>query len=261
MFWFCIKKNFCDGWDTIFMLLVVNLIMVSLAVAAFFALAAVVVNQIVMLAGFALFLCILMIPLFAYGSLAAQVAAFKSVTLKEFFIAFVRVWKDAVRFALIIAALVFMAVVALPFYLRMGGLLGIALGAVIFWFFLLSAMAFQWFIPLRFLLPQDSFFKSLKKSYIIFFDNTAFSVCYFFYQLTLMALSVVVFFLLPSFAGMALAQTNALRLRLYKYDWLQSHPEEAANKKRHIPWDELLAEDRETLGPRSLRSFIFPWKD
>ncbi|MDR3284529.1 MAG: hypothetical protein LBS97_05065 [Treponema sp.] len=260
MFLFCLKKNFCDGWDNIFLLLVVNLLIVILAMAAYFAIAAAVIHQALMLAGFVLFLCVILIPVFAFGSLASRVAAFKSVTMGEFFAQFARVWKDAVRFALIIAALVIIGVVALPFYLRMGTLLGIALGAVIFWFFLISVMAFQWFIPLRFLM-NDSFLKSLKKSYIIFFDNTAFSVCYFFYQLALIALSVIVFFLLPSFAGIVLAQTNALRLMLYKYDWFEANPQEAAKKKRHIPWDELLAEDRESLGPRSLRSFIFPWKD
>ena len=32
-------------------------------------------------------------------------------------------------------------------------------------------------------------------------------------------------------------------------------------ERRQIPWEELIYEDRETLGPRKLKSFIFPWKD
>ena len=75
-------------------------------------------------------------------------------------------------------------------------------------------------------------------------------------------LSVFLAFLIPGLAGIALAQTNAFRLRLYKYDWLEQHtdltPKEA---RKHIPGGELIAEDRETLGPRSFKSFIFPWKD
>jgi hypothetical protein len=172
------------------------------------------------------------------------------------------VWKDAVLFALIVAVLSVMAVVVIPFYFRMNSLVGLALSAVIFWVRVLSVLAFQWFIPLRFLLNNDLFFKSLKKCYIIFFDNATFSICYFMYQLVIMALSLFLGFLLPSFSGIVLAQTNALRLRLYKYDWLEAHPELPPGKERkHIPWDEVLAEDRETLGPRSLKSFIFPWKD
>jgi hypothetical protein len=263
MYWFCLKKNFCDGWDNIFLLLIANLTVVLLSVGAFFAISAVMINEFLLFLCFALFLCITMIPIFAFGSIAVQLSNFKSSSLKEFFTAFARVWKDAVFFALIVSLLSVMAVVVIPFYFRMNSLLGLALSAVIFWVLVLSVLALQWFIPLRFLLNNDSFFKSVKKCYIIFFDNAAFSVGYFIYQFVLMALSLFTFFLLPSFSGLVLNSTNALRLRLYKYDWLEEHREltPGSKERKHIPWDELLAEDRETLGPRSLKSFIFPWKD
>jgi hypothetical protein len=55
---------------------------------------------------------------------------------------------------------------------------------------------------------------------------------------------------------------NALRLRLYKYDYLEAHPEiKTAKERRIIPWDELIQEDKDALGPRSFKSFIFPWKE
>ena len=44
-------------------------------------------------------------------------------------------------------------------------------------------------------------------------------------------------------------------------DWLEEN--DAFNdieKRRNIPWDELLEEDKESLGPRKLASFLFPWK-
>ena len=31
--------------------------------------------------------------------------------------------------------------------------------------------------------------------------------------------------------------------------------------RRKIPWDAILIEEREKTGTRSLKSFIFPWKD
>jgi len=49
-----------------------------------------------------------------------------------------------------------------------------------------------------------------------------------------------------------------VRLRLLKYDWLEAHPD--ANRKK-IPWDELLIEEREKTGTRTLKNLIFPWKD
>jgi hypothetical protein len=43
---------------------------------------------------------------------------------------------------------------------------------------------------------------------------------------------------------------------------LEEHPELKTKKERkNIPWEELIYEDRETLGPRTFRSFLFPWKD
>ena len=67
---------------------------------------------------------------------------------------------------------------------------------------------------------------------------------------------------LPSFAGILINKANALRIRLYKYDYLEEHPEIKTKKERnYIPWDELIQDDKDALGPRKLRSFLFPWKD
>ena len=83
----------------------------------------------------------------------------------------------------------------------------------------------------------------------------------FLYSLIMMIISFFVFFILPGFAGIVLAHVNALRLRLYKYDWLEEHPEIANTKARkNVPWETLIEKDKETLGPRGFKSFIFPWK-
>jgi hypothetical protein len=69
-------------------------------------------------------------------------------------------------------------------------------------------------------------------------------------------------FLLPGPAGLLLFLDEALRLRLLKYDWLEANPDTTGSKKRRqIPWDAILIEEREKTGDRSFRSFIFPWKD
>ena len=63
-------------------------------------------------------------------------------------------------------------------------------------------------------------------------------------------------------SGITIGNTNALRILLYKYDYLEEHPELRTKKERRcIPWNELIREDKEILGPRKLRSFLFPWKD
>ena len=199
--------------------------------------------------------------LFSVSDICAKIADFKSSSYKEVFTGLKNCWKDAVLFSLVITLLVVLGVVAIPFYLRVGNLFGIFLAALVFWMLCLCVFALQWFMPLRSQL-HGGFRKTFKKCFIIFFDNAGFSVFLFFYTLILAAISVFLAFLVPGFAGIALAQNNAFRLRLYKYDWLEQHsdltPKEA---RKHIPWGELIAEDRETLGPRTLKSFIFPWKD
>ena len=93
-------------------------------------------------------------------------------------------------------------------------------------------------------------------------DNTGFSIFMAFYNLILTALSILPIGFFPSVAGIEIAKLNAFRLRMYKYDYLDEHPElKTTKERRKIPWEELIYEDRETLGPRKLRSFLFPWKE
>jgi hypothetical protein len=64
--------------------------------------------------------------------------------------------------------------------------------------------------------------------------------------------------LAPGVGGLLLGQSVALKLLMYKYDWLEENPE---GDRKHVPWDELLYEERESVGHRSLKGMIFPWKD
>ena len=135
------------------------------------------------------------------------------------------------------------------------------IGAMFVWLVVFTLLSIQWFVAIRSLMHND-FKKCLKKCFLIFFDNVPFSLFTALYDFFLTVLSVFFFGLLPSLSGIILAQVNALRLRLYKYDYYEAHPElKTSKEKRYIPWDELLQNDKETLGPRSFKSLIFPWKE
>ena len=56
---------------------------------------------------------------------------------------------------------------------------------------------------------------------------------------------------------MQLASQDAMKLLMFKYDYLDENPDADI---KHIPWDDLLYDEREKVGPRSLKSMIFPWK-
>ena len=83
----------------------------------------------------------------------------------------------------------------------------------------------------------------------------------FFYSAVVLLLSCVIVLIVPGFAGVILAQNDAFRLRMYKYDWIEKNPDlDFKTARKSVPWAELLAEDEEIVGPRTFRSFFFPWK-
>lgn len=266
MFKFFLKKNFCDGWDNLFFLLVSNVI--TIALLAGFALLirlAAGISLLAVLGVAVLALGILMAIVFAWGAVARKIADFNAPSASLFFRSLKESWKTGFLFGVLLGVFALVIVVAVSYYLRLafaGQSFGVFFALLLVVFAWVSAMALQWFIPLYFLQEENTFFKCLKKSFIIFFDNAAFSFGMFLYNLALLALSCVLFFLLPGVHGITLSCTNALRLRLYKYDWLEEHPDYVndRDKRADVPWNDLLSDDKESLGERKLTSFIFPWK-
>lgn len=268
MIGFFIKKNFCDGWDHILWIIVFNLLSSALLVAGYLGIsfiAGLADTTAIFLAlsiVFAIVIFFLLNCLLSSISMeCTRIVNFSSVEYKNVFTHLFDDWKDSACLTLVLAAAVLIGAFVIPWYLEQGTMIGILLSAFIAWFLIIGLLALQWYFPLKSQL-KGGFKKTFKKCFLIFFDNTGFSIFMFLYNLFLAALSPFLAFLMPSFAGIIMAQNNALRLRMYKYDWMEEHPgltPKEANKL--VPWDELLADDKETLGPRSFRSFIFPWKD
>jgi len=151
--------------------------------------------------------------------------------------------------------------VIMLFYLNMESIWGFLLAAVIFWAFFLALVSFQFFFAIRARL-DTKLKKIFKKCFIIFFDNPGFAFFCFLHTVATMALSVFLALLLPGPAGALLFLDEALRLRLLKYDWLEANPPEGPSvRRRAIPWDAILIEEREKTGTRTIKGFIFPWKD
>ena len=145
----------------------------------------------------------------------------------------------------------------IPFYLGMNSLLGLLLAAALFWAMLVTVLALQFFFVIRARL-EAHFLKAVKKCFIIFFDNPLFCAFTFAHNAVMLIFSGIVAFLFPGPAGILLFLDQGMRLRLMKYDWLEANP--GADRSK-VPWEELLVEEQEKTGRRSLRSFIFPWKD
>ena len=264
MIGFILKKNFCDGWDNLISVIMANLVFLfsGIGLVLLNGFAGRSESQLIILAALLFSSIVLSILAFAYSDSAAHIANFEGIHLFDFFKAIPGSLKDGALFGLMNAAVFLISSFSIRYYIvDSGSLIGFAMGCVIFWVDFFYLLAMQWFLPIRSLM-HNNFRKCFKKCFLILFDNTGFSLLMALYNLILLILSVVCIGFFPSMTGILIADTNALRVLLYKYDYLEEHPELKTKKERgQIPWDDLLMEDREILGPRPIRSFLFPWKD
>jgi hypothetical protein len=262
MIGFLVKKTFFDVWDNMFRMVLLNLgfilsLTIPIILPGYIPIPA--LALVVAVAGY----------LWCTVYLAAAALSVKAVSDYGIFTfadfgANLKAGCPAGLIMGLIGLFFFLAVkIIIPFYLQMHSLVGLLLAAVIFWTLILALVAFQFFYAIRARLDTKPM-KIIKKCFIIFFDNPGFSIFTLLYTIVTLALSVVFAFLLPGPAGILLFLDEALRLRLMKYDWLEANPPAdgvSTSKRRAIPWDAILIEEREKTGTRTLRNFIFPWKD
>lgn len=261
MIGFFIKKAFFDGWDNLLHIVILNVLILAVAFGGFFI--AGFTAKIVPLSLALLLLTVMVegVILLAISSMMAKVAGYSSFSFRDFISEIGKVWKHGALFGALIAVVSFIFSITLPYYFSLGNIIGFALAMLLFWVGIILVLALQWFLPIRTQL-EENFLKCIKKSFIIFFDNSLFSVFMLLYSTVLFVLSLFLVFLVPGFTGILLAHNEAFRLRMYKYDWLEKNPDmDPIEARKSVPWDELLLDDEETVGHRSFKSFIFPWRD
>jgi hypothetical protein len=262
MIGFLIKKTFFDLWDNLFRVALLNLgFIASVAFPVFIPgllLSLPVLSIISMVVG--ILWCAVYLAAASYS--IKSLSDYGSFGFGDFFRNLKTVWPVGLVMGGLAALLWFLATLIIPFYLTINSLLGLFLAAVVFWSAVVGVLSFQFFFAIRARL-DTKIKKAIKKSFIFFFDNAGFCLFSFIHNLILLVISVFLAFLFPGPAGILLYLDEALRLRLLKYDWLEANPpaEGERPRRRQIPWDALLIEERERTGTRTLKSFIFPWKD
>jgi hypothetical protein len=258
MFGFFIKKAFFDGWDNLFTLVAMNAgFILLLALGVFIP---PLFSPLGAAAGFGasiLFLLAGVVWFSATVHALVRVADFKSIGWAEVLEGLKAGWIPGLQLGGIAAGMALALGVGIPFYLGLGTIPAYLAGGLLFWAAVAALLVLQYFLPLHARLG-GGFRKNLRKSLLLFLDNTGFSLFLALHNLISLVVSAFLAFLLPGGAGIALALDVGLRLRLLKYDWLEEHP---GADRRKLPWGELLAEDRELLGTRTLRGMIFPWKE
>ena len=263
MIGFLLRKNFYDLWDNLFRAALINLgFIASLCFPVFIPalLASIPVLAMAPVLATAAFLIGI---LWCSVYLSAAALSLKTVSdyggfgFADFFGNLKIMWPFGLFIGAFVVFIYFLFTIVIPFYLSMESVFGLLLAALIFWTLVTAVLALQFFFAVRSRL-ETRFAKAVKKCFIIFFDNPLFCVFSLFHNLVFLALSFFLALLFPGPAGILLFLDEGLRLRLLKYDWLESNPDA---DRRKIPWDALLIDEREKTGTRSLKNFIFPWKD
>ncbi|MFW6250587.1 MAG: hypothetical protein ACOC47_05720 [Alkalispirochaetaceae bacterium] len=258
MFGFTIKKSFFDLWDNLIAVALINLGLILLMI--FPLVAAPSVAETSPVGGLLLFLLGMVLFFLGIGvasRYARDMANYKRPEFVSFIPYLKETWKFSAAVALLISLMGVLLFVAFPVYGAMGNLFGLIGFALVFWLTILVVLALQYLFPVHAQLG-NGLKKSVTKSFLILFDNPGFTVGLALGSLVILALSVFTAFLLPGIGGLLLWHQVGLKLRLYKYDYLEENPE--ASRKR-IPWQALLMEERDSVGKRTFKGMIFPWKE
>jgi hypothetical protein len=262
MIGFLIKKTFFDLWDNLFRVALLNLgFIASVAVPVFVPGLLVdipVLSIIILVAG--VLWCTVYLAAAAYS--LKSVSDYGAFGFGDFFHNLKQVWPTGLVMAALVIVFGFLITLVIPFYLNISSLFGLFLAAVVFWSAVVGVLSFQFLFAIRTRL-DTKLTKVVKKSFVFFFDNAGFCLFSFIHNAVLLVVSVFLAFLFPGPAGILLYLDEAMRLRLLKYDWLEANPPAPGEpaRRRKIPWDALLIDERERTGTRTLKSFIFPWKD
>ncbi len=257
MIGFSLKKTLYDTWDNLFRMVMLNLGFV--ASAALPALLPTLLAPVPLLAVIVAILGVL----WCFIYLAASALVLKELPDSgQFgFLDFARALKTAVPSGLVLGAAVlilgFVSYTSAKYYAGINTFAGSLAVGLIFWFTLVFFLGLQFFLPVRARFETD-LRVVLKKSFLLLLDNLPFALVCALISVIMLVISLFTAFLFPGPAVALSFMDQALRLRMRKYDYLKANPE--ANRRK-IPWDELLQADRDQTGKRSIKSFIYPWKD
>jgi hypothetical protein len=255
MFGFLIKKAFYDLWDNLFKIALINLGFLALFLGGIILASLSDAVPLLSLGIMALCLLCCSVYLAAAALCLKALSDYGSFGFADFIHSLAVAWPAGLLLGALCFLGFFLAAMAIPFYFSLGSFAGLLSGCFLFWTMLTAALALQFCLPIRARLDTKPL-KIIKKCFLILFDNTLFCILAGAASLVILALSLPLFMLLPGPGGLLLFLDEALRLRLLKYDWLETEP---GHKK--IPWDKLLEDEREKTGSRSLKGLIFPWKD
>ena len=260
MIGFLLRKTIYDLWDNMFRIVFINLGFVAVSAIPIFLprLAALFVDSTALeigLSAFGILLCCIYLAAAAHS--LKSISDYGVFSFVDFLRGFKTAWPAGLVMGAFVFALFLIITIVIPFYMSIESMAGLVLAMLVFWVTIFAILSFQFYFTVYARLSAN-LIKAFRKCMIISMDNSGLALFLFLHNIAALLLSIFLAFMFPGPAGVLLYLDQALRLRLLKYDWLEANP--GANRRK-IPWDALLIEEREKTGVRSLKNFIFPWKD
>ena len=257
MLGFLVKKAFFDTWDTLFRILLLHI--------GFYGPVALLVYAPVIAPVLALTLALQVVALGCFcvyaggaSAVASAIADYQSPGFALFWDAIRETYQTTLLFALANGVYFVVLQIAFRVYAQVDqAVLGMMGQIILLWVTVGWLLAAQFFFPIQSRLERSPR-KMVRKMLLLFFDNTGLMLVLAVGALAIVAASLFTGGILPGLGAVLVWHNVALKLRLYKYDYLEQHPD--ADRK-NIPWDALLVDDRERVGKRTLRGMIFPWKE
>jgi len=258
MIGFLIKKTFFDAWDNLIGLVVSNLgflVCVMAGLGSFQVSASVLPLRILCLI---LSFGLLSFHIIGIATITDSYSKYQRAGLSGYKKGFKHYWRHGLFLWLMLLIIFCMAVIIIPFYLQMKSVVGLIFGVIAFWLLLSLIIAIPYYIPLMVRFSGDKPLKTLKKCYLVSVSNTGTTIFLLFYNILQIGLGLVTAGLLFSGTGMMLSAADTFKLLMYKIDYLEENPE---TNPKEIPWEDILFEEKENVGHRTLKGMIFPWKD
>ena len=277
MIGFLIRKSFYDLWDNMFKIVIMNLGFIALVAIPVFIprlISMFIDSQAleILFAALGILLCFVYLSAASYT--IKSISNYGSFGFGDFIRNMKKAWPAGLVMGFFAFLLFVVVIIVMPFYLSIESMMGLVLGAVVFWTTVFGLLSCQYYFSVCARLINNAgsdslqtagnpisaadLVKALKKSMLILLDNSGFSIFLILHNIVVLIISFVLALLFPGPVGLLLYVDEALRLRLLKYDWLEANPDA---DRRKIPWDTLLIDEREKTGTRTFKNFIFPWKD
>jgi hypothetical protein len=273
MFSFLIKKSFYDLWDNLFAIILLNAGFFIIFILDYFIFVfsgkmvltlhlPAILNYMISYVVLAFLITIFFVYCGVVSAYVKEIANYQAPEMKSFFTYLKESFKSSIIYSVLFSLFILISFIAVNFYSQLKINEGIYLFKsfiliLIFWLILMTILSAQFFFPLQSNYDKKVM-KNIKKMFLIFFDNIGFSFGLFISSIIISFISLVTFFIFFGPSAILLWQNEALKLRIYKYEYLEKYPEVS---RRNIPWDVLLAIDQEKIGKRTLRNLIFPWKE